>query len=300
MKKQKYSLTASQRKNIRNKANDKQEKNRPADFEGNGDVSAETDAVAVVPKKFNWWLIPLLGAGIALIVIAIVLPFSCGEYRFIDNPVAKIELSTGDVLEFELYEDTCPIAATNFIFLARNKFFDNTIVFDNQQGWVRFGNYKSMTEYVSQDKEYCEKLPGFSEGHKDNKLGYRLRSDSSDDAKRYMEEGMLVFNYNQSSNEFFISSDKNLQTRLDNINYEPTVVGRYLNDKTLAAVKRIANMESNPSSPHSRWRNPIPVVVIKKVSIYNVDKAKWKDFGFEKYMETAYNGSSAISGWHAS
>ena len=143
-------------------------------------------------------------------------------------------------------------------------------------------------------------LPGFSEGHKDNKLGYRLRSDSSDDAKRYMEEGMLVFNYNQSSNEFFISSDKNLQTRLDNINYEPTVVGRYLNDKTLAAVKRIANMESNPSSPHSRWRNPIPVVVIKKVSIYNVDKAKWKDFGFEKYMETAYNGSSAISGWHAS
>lgn len=298
MKKQKYSLTASQRKEIRQRKIEKERKKHHLQQEENTDDTVDSGETVVAKKKFNWWLIPLLTAGVVLIAIAIILPFSFNPYLLMDNPVAEIELSTGDTLTFEIYEDTCPIAATNFLFLAKNKYFDNTIVFDIQQQWVRFGNRKSMTELVEDDEDYINSLPGFYDNHK-NKMGYRLKADTSSDAKRYKEEGMLVFNYNQSSCEFFISSDKNLQTWLNSVNYTPTVVGRYMNDETLEAVQRIVQMPFDEYSPSTIWKNPSPTVIIKKVRLYNMDNKKWKNFHFEDYMNPEPKGSnSSFSDWY--
>ncbi len=297
MKKQKYSLTANQRKEMRQRKSGTVKKNvRSENIEESEEFASDTEAV-MGNKKFNLWLIPLLIAGVALIAIAIILPFSCNPYMFMDNPVAEIELNTGDVLTFEIYEDTCPIAATNFLFLARNKYFDNTIVFDIQQKWVRFGNFKSMTELVEDDKTYIDSLPGFYDNHK-NKMGYRLKADSSSDAKRYGEAGMLVFNYKQSSCQFFISSDENLQSRLNGVDYTPTVVGRYLNDETLEAVKRIAALPFDENSPSTVWKNPNTPVIIKRVRLHNMDRKKWKNFHFEDYMNPEPKGSnSSFSDW---
>lgn len=296
MKKQKYSLTANQRKEMRQRKSGKTNKNTPTNVDGYGEVNNDGEVVQA-NKKFNWWLIPLLIAGVALIAVAVILPFSCNPYMFMDNPVAEIELNTGDKLTFEIYEDSCNIAATNFLFLAKNKYFDNTIIFDIQQKWVRFGNYKSMTELVEDDDAYIESLPGFYDNHK-NKMGYRLKPDTSSDAKRYGEAGMLVFDYKQSSCRFFISSDENLQTNLNGVDHTPTVVGRYLNDETLEAVKRITELPIDENTPSTEWKNPKTPVIIKKVRLYNMDNKKWKKFHFEDYMNPEPKGSnSAFSDW---
>ncbi len=287
-KKQKYSLTANQRKELRHKEETK--------------VREEGVAEVAAKKKVGWWIIPLLICALALIVTAIVLPFTCSTYSGVKNPVAKIELSNGMNLEFEIYEDTCPIAATNFIFLARNRFFDGTIIYDSQNGWVRFGEFTSMQTYKTQDKNYMADLEGFYDNHADNKLGYRLYADTSSDAGRYGEEGMLTFNYLNSSCQFFMSSQSNCQTRVENstADYTPTVVGRALNDQTLAHIKSIAELPRNEESPHSIWKNPLPTITIKSVKLYNLDGKKWRNFHFEDYMSKAReNENTAISNWYS-
>ena len=288
-KKQKYSLTANQRKELRQKDESK--------------AKEEESEVKAVPKnKFGWWIIPLLICAVALIATAIILPFTCSAYSDVKNPVAKIELSNGMNLEFEIYEDTCPIAATNFIFLARNRFFDGTIIYDSQNGWVRFGEFTSMQTYKTEDKEYMDKLEGFYDNHKDNKLGYRLYADTSPDAGRYGEEGMLTFNYLNSSCQFFMSSQANCQTRVENStsDYTPTVVGRALNDQTLEHIRSIAALPRNEDSPHSIWKNPLPTITIKSVKLYNLDGKKWRKFHFEDYMSKAReNENTAISNWYS-
>ena len=281
-KKQKYSLTAGQRKELRHKHTDKTVPDEP-----------QAEETVVKKPKFNWWIIPLLICAAALIVTAIVLPFTCSSYGSVKNPVARIELSNGMDLEFEIYEDTCPIAATNFIFLAKSGFFDGTIIYDAQQGWVRFGDFVSMSTYKRDDKKFMEGLEGFSEIHKNNKLSYRLYADTSPDASRYGEAGMLVFDYDQSSCQFFMSSDANLQVK-----NSPTVVGRYLND-TLDLLKEIVAMPLNEDSPHITYKNPMPTITIQDVKLYNLDNKKWKKFNFEEYMSTARdNQNSAIRNWY--
>ena len=91
MKKQKYSLTANQRKEMRQRKSGTVKKNvRSENIEESEEFASDTEAVRG-NKKFNLWLIPLLIAGVALIAIAIILPFSCNPYMFMDNPVAEIE-----------------------------------------------------------------------------------------------------------------------------------------------------------------------------------------------------------------
>lgn len=302
MKKKKYSLTAKERKELR-KSKDKSAQKSSTVLSDTAETQIGDEQVLAEKKpKLKWWaMLIIMTLGLALVLTAILLPFTCNEYRYVNNPVAKIELSNGMTLEFEIFEDSCPIAATNFIFLAKNKFFNNTIIFDIQQGWVRFGNYKTMTTYVSDDEEYCAKLKGFSESHKDNKFGYRLQADSSSDAKRYNEEGMLTYNYKQSSNEFFISSARNCQTNMNSIDYTPSVFGRYLNDKTLENVKIISEMPLDENSPSIKWKGPSPAILIKNVKLYNLDNKKWKNFMFEDYMNTmGTNGTSVITSWYAS
>ena len=284
-KKQKYSLTAEQRKQLRANENSK-------------GVQKETQTEAVVKedRKFGWWIIPLIVCAVALIVTAVVLPFTCSAYSDVKNPVARIELSNGMELEFEIYEDTCPIAATNFIFLAKNKFFDGTIIYDAQRGWARFGDFVSMSTYKRDDKKYMAGLEGFSDVHKNNKLGYRLYADTSPEAKMYGQAGMLVFDYGNSSCQFFMSSDSNLQTGAN----PPTVVGRYLND-TLDKIREIVAMPLNEESPHTLYKNPIPIITIMSVKLYNLDGKKWDKFHFEDYMKTAReNENTAISSWYNS
>lgn len=306
MKKRQYSLTAKERKELRNKETAKNKRNidtTPIDGD-DAAVSSETKD----KKKFLFWVIPVSVIAAALIIAAsILLPMSCSNYNLIykdiKNPVARMELSNGMVLEFELYEDDCPAAATNFIYLANNKFFDDTIIFDNQQGWVRFGDYVTMTKlkstYNKENKKYLDSLPGIYENHATNPLGYRLKADKSDDAKRINEEGMLTFDYRNSSCRFFISSRKDCQTWLGGTNYTPTVVGRYLNDTTLSHIKAIADMENDEDSPNNVWRNPLPIITVKKVRVYNLNKEKWKNFHFEDYMEDKAGGGAndMTSGW---
>lgn len=276
MKKQKYSLTAKERKELRSISEKKNVQGTSEEIITDVADGTEDAAVSVAPRKpyKRWMVIVAMTLGLALVLIAVILPFTCSPYRYVENPVAKIQLSNGMTLEFEIFEDTCPIAATNFIFLAKNKFFNNTIIFDIQQGWVRFGNRKTMTSLVSADEEYCAKLKGFEKEHQDNKFGYRLQPDTSADAKRINEEGMLTFNYKLSSNEFFISSMLNCQTNLGGTDYTPTAFGRYLNDETLANIKAIAEMPLDENSPNTTWVGPQTTVMIKSVKLYNLDGKK--------------------------
>ena len=90
MKKQKYSLTANQRKEMRQRKSGTVKKNvRSENIEESEEFASDTEAVRR-NKKYNLWLIPLLIAGVALIEIAIVLPISCNAYMFMDIPVAEL------------------------------------------------------------------------------------------------------------------------------------------------------------------------------------------------------------------
>ena len=143
-------------------------------------------------------------------------------YRGYDDVIARFNLSNGMTLEYVIDEEHYNAAATNFIFLAKNKFFDNTVFFDAQNGWLRFGGYEeqpslsswSSTDYTrthhkARNKEYVEAFDALpNDRFKDtmNKFGYRLRADTDGRNKEMRNRAdMLEFLYSDKTTEIQFS-----------------------------------------------------------------------------------------------
>lgn len=301
MKKRPYSLTAKERK--------AQRAEKPAVQQETSEVSSGAQTAAAVKKNSNAkWILLTSIICLAAILIAVLVPvclFAVNPYRSLkmDNPVAKMTLSNGMTIEYEIYEDTCPVAATNFIFLAKKGFFDGTIIFDTQNDWVRFGGFETPAiDRSDKSTDYAKHFDGMP-GHTENKFGYRLKSDTSVDAKRTTQEGMLIM-MNTNPTYFQVAARDNAQTNLQgngtSVDCKGTALGRYLNDKSLENIRAITELTRAADYPtrNKPWKGPEYPVRIEKVRIYNIkDKEKWKNFDFETYMKTALNGSTAIDYW---
>lgn len=293
MKKQKYSMTAKERKNLKSSSS-VTTKNELATNKVNADGSIEKKPIS--SKKKTALMICAGAMGIILIVFAILIPTVFYNRYSSKNPIAKMILSNGMVIEYEIFEETCPIAATNFIFLAKNKFFNDTIIFDTQNYWMRFGGYESSLIHRQDNKEYCEKIKGLNEDVT-NKFGYRLRADDSLDAVRNKEEGMLSYLYNDTTTEFQVCGVTGAQSDLNGRTLNSTVVGKVLDDKSMKNIKTIIDLPRQiriAGQTHRLWLGPKETIRIQKVTIYNLNKKKWKNFDFIHYMDTQGN---AITSW---
>ncbi|MDE7394977.1 MAG: peptidylprolyl isomerase, partial [Clostridiales bacterium] len=167
-KKNTYSLTAKERKELRRaereKANKKSKEDRAPEVES---VEPTEGGEAVAPqekinKKSLWILICSVTLGLLIILLAILLPFVIKN----DNskyPRAVIKLRDGRQIEMVIWEEDCPIAATNFIFLAKIGFFDGTIFYDvkPERNYMRIGNFTgySSNENKTDNEAFLAGIP---------------------------------------------------------------------------------------------------------------------------------------------
>ncbi len=319
-----YSLTAKERKALRQAENNKKANKRQQTPKTQKPVSA-TDireeserqmiAVQARSKRVTAIITAVICVAVVLILAALIAPaiaYAVNPYRGVGVIVARFNLSNGMVLEYEVQESEYDTAATNFIFLAESKYFDNTVFFDAQNGWLRFGGYEGQpsanysssdyarTKHHKDSKAFCEKfgaLPNNLFDKVTDKFGYRLRADKNGTTARDLEkEGVLAFWYNNSATEFQLSYspqptnqiaslDSNGKQTMYEIN--ATLVGRVLNEKTLENIKAIAATASPNIGMSSgyQWKPPAPDIMIDSVRVYNLDKSKWKNFDFLEYMK---------------
>lgn len=307
-KKQKYSLTAKERKAMRKAGYE------PVDTRTPEEKEADEKAAEAKRRKTRRIVavVLIVVLAVALIVTAVVLPvvLSRRRYAYVGRPVAEIHLDNGMTLTFEIFEDTCPVAATNFLYLARIGYFDGTIIFDSQNNWVRFGGFEDTSSQRRNNDAFCDgvsDVPKDEDG--DNAFTYRLKSDTSSDASRLTgQAGVLSFLYGDTATEFQVAAIDNAQTDVPgtSLHRRMTAVGRALDDETLsniAAIAALSRLEPNADghTVHSYWRAPIvssdPVTLIRieSVELFNLSGDKWKHFNFTTYMETALNGSTAFT-----
>lgn len=305
MKKKNYSMTAKERKAMRAP--------EPIDERTPEEIEAEARAAADKRKRRNRILLGCLICVLAaaLIALAVILPILAArnKYSYVKNPVAVIELDNGMTMRYEIFEDSCPVAATNFLFLAKVGYFDGTIIFDSQNSWVRFGGFTGTASKAHRmnDEEFCAKVSGLNErGTPPSKFKYRLKQDTSKDATGLLgQKGVLTFLRQDTATEFQVAAIDNAQTDVPGTSSyrNMTAVGRALDDETLANIAAITalNRLTKDESEHSVWRAPYigedtgKLIRIKKVKLYNMSKSKWKHFNFETYMSTALDGKTAIS-----
>lgn len=310
-KKKYYSLTANERKELRAAEQEKLNKKL-------GLVPA-TDAVAVAKKhpKQLWILITSITIGVLLIVTAIILPIMLLSNNS-KYPVVTFYLSNGSKIDFEVWENSCPISATNFIYLAKIGYFDNTIIYDAQNNFTRFG---SITEYgktaKSKDKMFLDTVTGFGlddlaktykENAVKNMFGYRLKPDyNSTDIARSGQRGVLSYVY-KNSGEFLINicpeGETNTSFRSQNDygnspieSLDIRAFGQLRDEKSLKVMEDIYALEKNRDPGVNYYVATTPTIKITKTKVSNIDNKKWKNFNFVKFMNTAYNDGAAWSSW---
>ncbi len=335
-----YSLTAKERKKLRAENNGQKPTQEPV---ASTDATAEEQAMAVSQKRSKRAVVIISIAvvlAVILIVTAIVVPLAinaANPYRGYKHVIARFELSNEMVLEYVIEENEYDIAATNFIFLAKNGYFDNTVLFDagdqsrDTDGWMRFGGYEKQpsvweggssnynnTKHHAQNEKYCRSFGGISNKWFDNvcnKFGYDLNADpKGTNAERLDDEGVLAFLYNDTSTEFQMSYKEQPSNDVNVINntssgmsytmreLKPTMVGYALNRKTVTNLKKIAataiTTEEAKVTFGVVWCPPDPAIYIKKVKVYNLDGKKWDDFDFVSYMtKKKSDGSTRYRGW---
>lgn len=322
-----YSLTAKERKAKRMAEENKSARKSNAkanDVKPTVETRESAEkAMAQSQKRSRLTAIIIGGAAclaVLLIVIALIVPaimYAVNPYRGYDKVIARFDLSNDMVLEYIIDEDEYDTAATNFIFLAENKFFDNTVFYDAQNGWLRFGGYEaqpqsnassdfSRTHHRGDSLSYCESFSALANSKFDRatyKFGYRLRADSGGTETRVVEQlGALTFRYSDTATEFQfnygISNNETVSGDLTNI--PCTMVGRALNDETIANLKTVAatGAANNSLTSGYKWRPPTPDILIRSVKVYNLDSSKWKNFDFISYMsDNDKSGSRRYTSW---
>ncbi|MDR2201341.1 MAG: peptidylprolyl isomerase [Clostridiales bacterium] len=326
MKKQKKErlLTAKQRKELRATAEPKQNKAAaiedapiPESVPEQSEAVVKTGILGFSFKQFAIMAGAVLLA-LVLILFGILLPtviIPRAVYGNVANPVAVITLSTGDELEFEIFETETPIAATNFIYYARKGFFDDSIIFDRQGSFFRFGQYTGESDGKSVSKLFAENnTPKFNKkfkdmrngpdngGNFDDKFDYILKSDTTSGTRagNFSESGYISLMTNLGSVDYQICAhtDEALPEVQNENNTKPTTVspsacGKYLNPGTLGKIQKLyARMESTHTvGKEINWRRPDEVIRIKKIKLYNLDKNVWKNFDMNAFIRENNNGA---------
>lgn len=310
-----YSLTARERKEKRRA---EQEKKRDKNLSKR---TEKEDAFVVVERDFaktqklckNNAIIVFVSVILAIVLFstAVLVPlilYKVNPYIDMKNPVAVFRLSNGMELEFEIDETNYVIGATNFIFLARNGFFDGTIFFDAQDSWVRFGGYESVSSDRTDSVEYCNSFKAipislFGDDNPSalNKFGYGLKSDNGSNnsggndgtnTNLLSDIGVLAFLYSDSATDFQIcAGDGGHSNVVQTVSggtqtFEPSMIGRALDDTTIENIKSIYGTaaDTSPVTTGVKWLPPTPNIRINKVTVYNLDNSKWRNFDFYDYM----------------
>lgn len=280
-------------------------------------------------QRFSIVVAAVCCIAIVLVLAALLVPviaYLVNPYRGYKNVIARFKLSNGMVLEYVIEEDKYDIAATNFIFLAKNGYFDNTVFFDAQNGWLRFGGYEdqpsyaanssgdySRTKHHAQNEKYCSGFKALPNDRFDkslDKFGYNLYSDANGETTALLEQiGVLTYLYSDTSTEFqfaYTAQANNLITRLGSDGKKstgtllPTMVGYALDDKTVDNLIALAETaaENTSISYGYLWTPPSPTVRIDSVKVYNLDSEKWRNFDFVEYMNSEDNsGRRRLRGW---
>ena len=325
-----YSLTAKERKEQRRAAAQKNAPVTPAE----PTLETEEQAMAISQSKARRSAIivgVVVGVAVLAIVLALLIPVISSivnPYRGIKTVVARFNLSNGMVLEYEIEEEDYDTAATNFIFLAKNGYFDNTVFFDAQNGWLRFGGYEAQpittttsttssynsTHHRSDNKEFCANFSAlptsrFRDENVSYKFGYKLRADENGTNEELLKVGALTYLYSDMSTEFQFMYDKdnmsNLVNRKDgsgNLSAETlecTLVGFAHNDATINNLLAIAALaqDNDRITTGYQWKPPTPDIYINSVKVYNLNSAKWRNFDFITYMSgTDKSGRTRLTG----
>ena len=318
-----YSLTAKERKARRAqqmRQPQKEELTEPA--VSYAEARAAQEGAMIASQKRSKGTTAIVGAVIAVAIIlvlsAILIPviaFLVNPYRSYKNVVARFSLSNGMVLEFVIEEEKYDIAATNFIFLATNGYFDNTVFFDAQNGYLRFGGYEEQprlassssdyenTRHHAENKAYCANFSAlptsrFRNGDVSYKFKYKLNADKGGEVDSLVHQiGALTFLYSDTSTEFQMTySDMPIDTvdRRESGNtytstLKPTMVGYALDGpdgKTVNNLIEISKLAAETSTVTYglMWKPPTPTIYIRSVKVYNLDTSKWRDFSFIDYI----------------
>ena len=318
-----YSLTAKERKARRAKAMNVTRDEPTEKSVDYTEVRVAQEKAMIASQKRSRGTTVVIGAVVAVAIIlvlsAILIPvisFLVNPYRGYKNVIARFNLSNGMKLEFVIDEEKYDIAATNFIFLATTGYFDNTVFFDAQNGYLRFGGYEeqprlatSSTDYENtrhhaQNKEYCSAFSAiptnrFRNGDVSYKFGYKLNADKGGEVDSLIHQiGALTFLYNDTSTEFQMTYDDMPVDTMDRresgggtstSTLEPTMVGYALDGpdgetvKNLIAISKKAADKSTVTYGYM-WKPPEPTIYINSVKVYNLNKDKWRDFNFIDYM----------------
>ncbi|MBR6788876.1 MAG: hypothetical protein IKM44_03620 [Clostridia bacterium] len=325
-KKQKFeksTLSARERKEMRIKEKEKSQ----------GIVSEEQ--IKERAKRNTIYAVALLIVAVITIAVAITVPsyMSC-NYMFERNAVAVIDFDVNGeklTMKYELFGEDCPKATANFAFLAMNDFFDDVVVFDTQNSWIRFGGYtesvnekgETVFEHRSEDKTFTEKLkPNFAEVHYTKTSGDKTETDTSEMLKYTLSKDNVKFDIlsydfalcsnvsgsSASATEFQINGlQSKREDKIYNENksaqksFTTQVFARPLNgdEATVQAIKRILSMKSN-NRVGDYFQTTDTLVKIKDVRIYNYE-AKWTmleyENGFESYMSEINAFASTSDTW---
>lgn len=311
MNKKKESLSAKERKALREQNNERLQST-------DGRAAAEREELG---KRRRIFAIVILIVAILAVAIGAAIPtyMSC-NYMFERNPVAVIKMDAGGktlTMKYELFANDCPIACTNFAFLASVGWFDGAVVYDTQNEYVRFGGYrqteeegKTVYKHKANDESYTSKLTNnfsedrYKDGDHSGMFSYKLNSDSS--KLTYTDVAFALCAQTSSSaqaaTEFQISgSTKTRNDRLTKSDGSATKTlyvkpfGKPLNDDgaTADAIDYILNMQRSETAVNDYFHAPATTVTVKSVKVYNFSEewtnVKYKH-GFESYMSEVLNG----------
>ncbi len=320
-RKKNYSLTARERKALRESDENKNANAARAESSAGENTEENVvlengEAVAVkrpMSKKSVWIMVTCIVLALVIILTAVlllVLQPQTSKY-----PRATFRLSNGSTITMEIYEDEAPIAATNFLFLAQIGFFDGTIIYDVQpeRNFMRFGAYKGYgtDETKYKDADFIANIPQkmfnvvnadtqYFDKAESNKFGYRLRKDLNS-GTRYGDEAFVVSYNNANAGDFVINLiDNNRDFRVGTSSIASNLVafGKFADEASQKILQDIYALDKNLHTGINNTVGTDPVIRIESVKVSNLNKKKWKNFEFISYMNTAYDGKTAISNWY--
>ena len=329
MKKKKitYSLTAKERKAMRRGEPEKKEAEKveqpQVDAEG---VALEGEEAVNTKSKMTPKQLAIMFTGIALGLVIILTAFLVGflvKQSSSKYPRAIITLNDGRKIEMVIWEEDCPIMASNFIFLAKIGFFDGTIIYDVEPNreFMRFGAYKGYgkgetryedANFISKIDKKIFNITNVSDASdrtkaESAKFGYRLYKDDYG-VDKYGNEFVVSANYSDAA-DFVINLGENNtsftnQNGTTSLNNNLCAFARIEDKKSQDVVRSIYERDDIVATEltfgTSNIYAPATPVVIKSVKLTNLNKKKWKDFEFVSYMNTAYkNKTSAFRQWVA-
>ena len=262
--------------------------------------------------------------GVGGILAGVLVPILLGS-EYTDetgvNPQATIKLSNGMQLDFDIYESDCPNGATNFIWLASIGYFDDVILFDAQQGFVRFGGWTDAKNEDGtpmhrgdDDTSFTDKITlsewtdtgNTTKNFNNNKFGYRLKNDS---AKSSMlnQVGTLSFCYERSATEFVLTAAENPDVTIPGESgtgsrqeWKAAPFGFASNTKTIENIVALKSLSLDDGTKfnHQYFRAPLDengLIKIKSVKVTKKYSGKWKDFDMVRYVNT--NNGEHRSSW---